>query len=191
MYVLIASLWEAYCEDIVTESLDQIVAHAGSYQSLPPVLIKEIAKNIQSGKGTAWDLAGEGWRDYIKARRDGFEQKRNKEFAGTKSASVEQFFYQVLGIEQLSASWKFAGYALICENLDAHLDRRNTLVHRFSPGRIISKKDVKDFFNIVSMLVEYTDEIVDEMLTATTGESRWTAYKIGSADANLSSEARG
>lgn len=30
VYVLIASLWEAYCEDIVTESLDHITAYAPS-----------------------------------------------------------------------------------------------------------------------------------------------------------------
>lgn len=41
---------------------------------------------------------------------------------------------------------------------------------------MLNKKDVKSFFNIVSRLIEYTDEMVDEMLTATTGKSRWTAY---------------
>ena len=76
VYVLIASLWEAYCEDIVTESLDHITAYAPSYSALPSGLVSEIEKNIRSGNDSPWELAGEGWREYQEApglRRNGIK----------------------------------------------------------------------------------------------------------------------
>jgi hypothetical protein len=114
VYVLVSSLWEAYCEDIVTESLDHIAAHALSCRALPSSLISEIEKNIRSGKDSPWELAGEGWREYLKRRRDGFEKRRNREFAGPKSRSVEEFFFNSLGIERLCDRWRAAGSPLIC-----------------------------------------------------------------------------
>jgi hypothetical protein len=176
VYVLIASLWEAYCEDIVTESLDYIAAHAPSCRALPSGLVSEIEKNIRSGKDSPWELAGEGWREYIKKRREGFEKKRNRDFTGPKSRSVEEFFYNVLGIEELCDSWRAAGPPNICEDLDAHLDRRNSLVHRITPGRVVEKADVKNFFRLVWNLAMYTDDVVDDMLTKVTGKSRWKGH---------------
>jgi hypothetical protein len=121
-------------------------------------------------------LAGEGWREYIKKRRAGFEKKRNRDFAGPKSKSVEEFLYNVLGIEDLCDSWRAAGTPHICEELDAHLDRRNSLVHRITPGRVVAKTDVKTFFKLVWNLVMYTDDVVDGMLTNVTGKSRWKGH---------------
>ena len=40
----------------------------------------------------------------------------------------------MLGIEGLRDSWKAVGTPDICEELDVHLDRRNSLVHRITPG---------------------------------------------------------
>ena len=180
VYVLIASLWEAYCEDIVTESLDHITAYAPSYRALPSGLVSEIEKNMRSGKDSPWELAGEGWREYVKKRRTGFEKRRNRDFAGPKSKPVEEFFYNVLGIEHLCDSWTAAGTPHICEELDAHLDRRNSLVHRMTPGRVVEKADVKTFFKLVWHLVTYTDDVVDDMLTNVTGKSRWRGHVAAS-----------
>jgi hypothetical protein len=175
IYVLVASLWEAYCEDVVTEALNHLVARAPAYGSLPPGLISDVEKSIRSGKDSPWVLAGDGWRQYIRDRREGLERRRNKDFASPKSEPVEQFLRQVLGIESLCEEWRSAGWPGICDELDAHLDRRNTLVHRITPGRVIDKGDVRSFYKTVRLLVRYTDKAVDVMLTSATGESRWAS----------------
>jgi RiboL-PSP-HEPN len=187
-YVLVASLWEAYCEDVATECLNHIAVHAPTYQSLPPSIIEDIQKNIRSGKGSPWDLAGDGWREYIRQRGKGYEIKRNKDFAGPKSGAVEQFFLRVLGVEDLCGRWQSSGSPLICDELDKHLDRRNTLVHRFNPGRVVNKQHVKEFYKTVWRLVACTDGVADEFLTRTTGESRWTAEMA--ADTSQSATAK-
>src|ERR1022692_651483 len=40
-YVLVASLWEAYCEDIVEESVDLLVDHVPSWDKLPQPLTRD------------------------------------------------------------------------------------------------------------------------------------------------------
>jgi hypothetical protein len=174
-YVLVASLWEAYCEDLVTECLNYITAHASTPMTLPQSIREDIQKSMRSGKDSPWDLAGDGWREYIKNRNRGFERKRNKDFAGPKSTAVEEFFLTALGVEDLRGKWRTSGWASICEELDAHLERRNKIVHQFTPGRTVNKNDVKTFCRIIVRLVAYTDTVADEFLIQTTGQSRWTS----------------
>lgn len=174
-YVLLASLWEAYCEDIVTECLNYITEYAPTYNALPQSILEDIKKSIRGGKDSPWDLAGDGWREYVRNRNSGFERKRNKDFAGPKSAAVEELFLNALGIEDLRSRWRASGSHSICDELDAHLERRNTIIHRFTPGRVVNKNDVRDFCRTVMRLVSYTDTVADEFLIRTTGESRWTS----------------
>lgn len=174
-YVLIASLWEAYCEDLVTECLDYVTEYAPTYRALPQSIIDDIKKSMRSGKDSPWDLAGDGWREYVRNRNRGFERKRNRDFAGPKSAAVEELFVSALGIEDLRSRWQALGPASICDELDAHLERRNGIVHQFIPGRVVNKNDVKEFCRIVLRLVSYTDTVTDEFLIRTTGESRWSS----------------
>ncbi len=177
-YVLIASLWEAYCEDVVTECIDQITEYASTYRALPQTIREDIQKSIRSGKDSPWDLAGDGWREYVRNRNKGFERKRNREFTGPRSAAVEQLFLNAMGLEDLCNKWQTSTWPTICDELDACLEQRNIIVHQFTPGLIMKKADVKNFCKIVMHLVACTDKIADEFLIQTTGESRWTSKMI-------------
>jgi RiboL-PSP-HEPN len=174
-YVLVASLWEAYCEDLVTECLDYTTEYAPTPMALPRSIREDIQRSMRSGKDSPWDLAGDGWREYVKDRNKGFERKRNKDFAGPKSAAVEELLFNALGIEDLRGRWRTSGWASICDELDTYLERRNAIVHRFTPGRTVNKNDVKTFCRVIVRLVAYTDTVADEFLIQTTGESRWTS----------------
>jgi RiboL-PSP-HEPN len=191
-YVLVASLWEAYCEDLVTECLDHITQYAPTYHALPYSIREDIQKGMRSGKDSPWDLAGDGWREYVRNRNRGFEKKRNKDFAGPKSAAVEEFFLSVLGIENLCSRWQISGSPGICDDLDAHLELRNRIIHQFTPGRVVNKNDVKKFCRTAISLVACTDMVVDEFLVQTTGESRWMSMMAATvADSGESSRTSG
>jgi hypothetical protein len=177
-YVLVASLWEAYCEDLVTECLDYITEYAPTPLALPQSIREDIQKSMRSGRGSPWDLAGDGWREYVKNRNKGFERKRNKDFAGPKSAAVEELFLNALGIEDLRSRWQISGSPSICDELDAHLERRNIIVHQFTPGRTVNKNNVKDFCKVTVRLIGYTDTVANEFLVQATGESRWTSTMV-------------
>jgi RiboL-PSP-HEPN len=178
-YVLVASLWEAYCQDIVTEALDILIDYAPTWEQLPRQLTHDIAKEIRSSNMplmAAWDLAGDGWRKHIKDRQEAHAFQRNYDFSGPKSANVERLFSESLGLRDIRNAWKQAEGLTVCSDLDAHLDRRNNIIHEIEPGPMVNKRDVKAFYGIVRRLVKCTDKIVDDMLTTSTGKSRWTSY---------------
>jgi hypothetical protein len=122
-----------------------------------------------------WELAGDGWRQYIRDRQEALAYERNYSFAGPKSASVERFFNESLGLSGIREILCRGEWPEISQDLDYHLEQRNTLVHRITPGPTVRKKDVKDFYNIICCLVRCTDHVIGEMLISTTGASRWTS----------------
>ena len=178
-YVLVASLWEAYCQDIVTEALDILVDHAPTWEQLPRQLARDIAKELRNNNMpllAPWELAGDGWRAYIKDRQEAHSYQRNYDFSGPNSANVERLFSESLGLRDIRDSWKQADSLTICSDLDSHLDRRNNIIHQIEAGPMVNKRDVKDFYFVVRRLVRHTDQVVDDMLTNSTGKSRWTSY---------------
>jgi hypothetical protein len=178
-YVLVASLWEAYCEDVVTESIDLLVQFAPTWKSLPRRLVRDVAKELRQGDAVLlapWELAGDGWRKYIKDRQTQLAYQRNYDFAGPKSASVERFFSESLGLPAIRDVWREKEGPSICSALDGHLDQRNNIVHRITSGPTVNKRDVNDFYNVVRRLVKRTDQAIDQMLTSATGESRWSSF---------------
>jgi hypothetical protein len=174
MYVLVASLWEAYCEDIVAECLDLLVAHVSGWKELPQRLARDIAREIRNGEVilAPWELAGDGWRQYVKDRQEARSYGRNYDFSGPKSGSIERFFSESLGVPSIRNFWRDKEGQSICEDLDAHLARRNSIVHQIAPGPAVNKRDVKDFYGVVRRLVKCTDRVMDGMLTDATGKSR-------------------
>lgn len=178
-YVLVASLWEAYCEDVMSESLALLVDHAPSWSSLPPRLTRDISKELRKDDSVVlapWMLAGDGWRQYVKDRQSARSYERNYDFSGPKSASVERFFSEGLGLTGIRGYWQAKIGPDICQRLDKHLETRNTIVHQITPGRIVFKRDVKDFYSIVRRLIKSTDQAIDELLVAATGQSHWQSY---------------
>jgi hypothetical protein len=181
-YVLVASLWEAYCQDVVAEALDLLVDHAPTWRELPRPLARDIAKELRHADTplfAAWGLAGDGWRQYIKDRQTGRAYQRKYDFSGPKSANIERFFSESLGLPGIRDAWRQAEGPDICSDLDAHLDRRNNIVHKILPGPMVNKRDVKAFYAIVRRLVKCTDQVTDELLIKVTGRSRWKSYVKG------------
>jgi RiboL-PSP-HEPN len=185
-YVLVASLWEAYCQDVLTESLTLLVDHAPSWNSLPRRLTRDISKELRKDDSVTlapWMLAGDGWRQYVKDRQLRLSYERNYDFSGPKSASVERFFSEGLGLTGIRDYWRTKVAPEICHKLDEHLDARNVIVHQITPGRIVFKRHVKDFYSVVRRLIKCTDQAIDELLIAATGQSHWQSYvRIGPVD---------
>ena len=72
--------------------------------------------------------------------------ERNYDFSSPRSASVEQFFSELLGIPGIRQAWQAKEGPEVCRKLDDHLERRNTIVHKITPGPAVYKRDVKAFY---------------------------------------------
>jgi hypothetical protein len=184
-YVLVASLWEAYCEDALTECLTLLVDCIPTWRQLPQRLKRDIAKELRKDETllATWALADDGWRQYVKDRQLARSYERNYDFSGPKSANVERYFSEFIGVADIRDTWRAKEGEDICLRLDNHLDTRNSIVHQITPGPTVFKRDVKDFYDVVRRLIRCTDQVMDEMLKKVTGKSRWISYvKSGPVD---------
>ena len=185
-YVLVASLWEAYCEDVLAECLTLLVDYVPTWKQLPQRLARDIAKELRKDDTVLlapWELADEGWRQYIKDRQLARSYGRNYDFSSPKSANIERYFSEFLGLTDIRDTWRAKEGDDICRRLDDHLDTRNSIVHQITPGPTVFKRDVKGFYDVVRRLIRSTDQAMDEMLKKATGKSRWISYvKSGPVD---------
>ncbi|EEP74642.1 hypothetical protein MCAG_04969 [Micromonospora sp. ATCC 39149] len=181
--VLVAALWEAYCEDVAEEGLHLLVQHAPSWESLPRPLLKSVAKELRrlDEEFAPWSLAGEGWRQYLTDRLALLGQKRNYSFATPKSKNVDTLFLESIGIVRISDSWSLPqGADWARSELDRFIDQRNMIAHRYVPGDIVAKRHVREFFNLVAGLVARTDAEVGRVVAEVTGRNRWVEASIPS-----------
>src|SRR5712692_1224674 len=105
--VLLCAIWEAYCEDVADEALRHLLAHLRDPSDLPEGLRRRIAKELKDDKHelSPWKVAGAGWKTHLRTRLNSLRETRNIEWNNPKSANVDRFFDDVLGIVKLSDAW--------------------------------------------------------------------------------------
>ena len=174
--VLVAAMWEAYCEDMADESLALLVRYAPGWQNLPQPLLKAVTKELRNLNEdlAPWMLAGDGWRQYLMDRQPILAQKRNYSFATPKAKQVDSLFLESAGIVRISDNWRLPqGPEWARQELDRYIDMRNAIAHRYAPGSFVTKKDVRAFYNLVAFLVAQTDAAVGSLIEQVTGQNRW------------------
>lgn len=66
--VLIAAVWEAFCEDLAAEARKHLVAHIPRATALPDEVKRPIATHIENkekNEPAIWDLADDGWKAVV------------------------------------------------------------------------------------------------------------------------------
>ena len=109
--VLLSAFWEAFCEDLASEGVAHLVAHAADWTALPKSLQKKVAKELESDAHelAVWKLAGDGWRDVLKKRLDLYTEERNWGMNSPKATRIDDLFEGALGIPKVSAAWRWPG----------------------------------------------------------------------------------
>ncbi|GAA3430538.1 HEPN domain-containing protein [Kutzneria kofuensis] len=178
MYVLVAALWESYCEDVISEALDLLAKHAYSPADLPLTLQKVIASDLRSDKHelAVWKIAGDGWKDCLRQRLDSLRGPREWLFNSPKSSSVDDLFARSLGIERISDSWRVNDLSVeeVRKALDRCIAIRGAIAHRAGTADSqASKIGVKRFINLVISLVRSTDMAIENVIRSCTELSGW------------------
>ncbi|WP_346960763.1 HEPN domain-containing protein [uncultured Arthrobacter sp.] len=176
VYVLIAALWEAYCEDLALEAATTITENAASWEQLPLALKKRIAKDIRDDKNDLgpWKLAGDAWRIHCLERLPGIA--RATLFNSPKPTQIDELFLQAIGLPNLSASWTAGPDGVDPrERLLECMGVRGAIAHGDTPATLITPKMISDFYQTVMRLVEETDEAVRGFIATTIGSSPWDA----------------
>lgn len=182
VYLLVAALWETYCEDLLFESVGHLVHGARGPEQLPLRLRRNIAAELREDRHdlAAWRLAGDGWRS--EALEGARRLRETLVFHSPKASQVDSLFDRHLGMHRLSEAWPSHRDEPAAKALDAHLFRRGALAHR--AGEVsVTKAEVSDFYQLTSSLTAPTDLAVGQHLASHTGKDPYAQSAAGTDSA--------
>jgi hypothetical protein len=175
--VLITAIWEAYCEDIVSEGIQHIVTHSASADLLSKTIRKTIAKELKADLNelAIWQIADNGWRAVLQSRLERLSAKRSRELNTPRTENIKVLFSDALGIDDISKAWKWAGMssAQATKKLDQFITLRGEIAHRGAGQSSVTKWNVQDFLNHVKQLVRKTGKQVNTHVKNMTGQALW------------------
>ena len=173
-YLLIAALWETYCEDVLAETAALLIAGISDPKQLPVAIQRAVAKDIKEDKHelSPWDLADDGWRSIVQRRAA--RLFREVAFNSPKSTNVDDLFRRTLGIGSISKEWSTDRAENPASQLDFHLHRRGELAHR-AASVAITKQQVSDFYQLTTALTRSTDLTLGRFLQTATGHDPYAA----------------
>lgn len=158
--VLIAAIWEAYCEDIAAEAVNHLIDNLTDPSALPNELKKKIASELKAEKHELeiWKLAGNGWKAILAARVAILTSERNTKLNTPKTSQINDLFNSTLGLGNVSASWKWKNMtaARAATKLDGYLTLRGAIAHRGATATAVKKTHVTAFFSHIKRLVVKT-----------------------------------
>lgn len=167
-YLLIAALWETYCEDVVLETMDELLVGTSDPKTLPVAIRRAIAKDLKGDKHelSPWQLAGEGWRQLARDRAR--RLCTDAVFNSPKTGNVDELFKKTLGITELSKCWTTDRVADARTALDDHLTQRGNIAHRAATTSV-TKRQVSDFYQLVMDLTKSMDTYLGVFVLDATG----------------------
>jgi hypothetical protein len=171
--VLISAIWEAYCEDIVSESLKHLVEHSTNSSTVSNEMKKTIAKELKQDKNelAIWQIADNGWKAILVR----MAKMRALHFNTPKSENIKDFFREVLGIDDIleTWSWEKMSPSEAAKTLDKFITMRGDIAHRGIRQQSVTKSEVQNFLEHIRRLVHKTDAEVNGHLKEATGQSLW------------------
>jgi hypothetical protein len=172
--VLISAIWEAYCEDVVSEALDHLLQQL-SPDKLPEDLKTQIAKELRKNPDdrAVWQLAGFGWKAFVKQRLPDLTRERNTRLNTAKTPQINELFQKGIGLSNVSSHWRWKKMSATdaATKLDGYITLRGEIAHRGKAAEKVKKTTVTDFFGHVNTLVEKTDEAVNEFVKTNSGRA--------------------
>lgn len=162
--VLICAIWEAYCEDIAAEGLENIVNDATSADNLSEDIKKQVVKYLEKEKHDlkAWKLADRGWRDLLRSMLVDLQEQRNRNLNTPKSDNINDLFEKSLGINKISTHWRWKKMSShqSTVKLDKYINLRGAIAHRGKAGETVQKQQVIAFLNHVKQIVDIIETVV-------------------------------
>jgi hypothetical protein len=174
-FVLIAAMWEAFCEDLAHEGAQILVQNASTWQDLPRSLKQRISLDLKADAHelSAWRLAGDGWRDFTLQRVT--DVARTTTFNTPKAGPIDALFEKALGLKSVSSSWesRWGGVNGPRAELDRAIELRGAIAHGASPAPSVTKKQVSAFYQLTADLAECTETAVGAFIAQQTGQDPW------------------
>jgi hypothetical protein len=183
--VLAVSCWEAFVEDLARHSFDWLLHRAETPAVFPRKVLTLASKELRLDQdaGRVWELADKGWRAVLAKHRDQVLRESVGRLNTPRAKQVDALFSDLLGISQLSSSWRWHNVAndRIKNALEDLVTRRGEIAHRVVASRSVTKKDVKDSTTLVIRLATTSSNTIRQFLMSKVpAEAPWAEYVVGS-----------
>ena len=181
--VFVASAWEAFVEDVATQAIDHIIANATDHEVVPLPVRKAAAKSMEEhlNELEVWKLAGDGWKDVVLRYRDDVIRDEISTFNTPKPRNVDTLFKKLLGIEKISAHWKWRGmsHTSASTKLRRFVETRGAIAHRGDLPQSVTKAYVEGHRLFINRLAVRTSNVVRTDVRTTVGTFPWPRSRTG------------
>jgi RiboL-PSP-HEPN len=162
--VLLVACWEAYLEDVAAFAFQKLLACCTEPREFPKDVLKRVGDSLRACKDERmiWNIAGDGW----KAALSDYRSKVIDSFHNPNSKSVDGFFFQVLGLKEISTCWHWPGMSVerARAKLNGLVSIRGSIAHRVKHTAPVHLSQVKNYRGHVRRLVQKTDRKIRRLL---------------------------
>lgn len=171
--VLLVACWEAYVEDLVKAALLFMTKNCADYRSFPKTVLERVASK-NSGLD-AWNLAGDGWKVALQANLTDVLARTIGTLNTPKTAQVDELYKKALGVDCLSASWRWNGRSVeqTTKALDELVTLRGSIAHRVTASAAVQKKDVVEARHLISRLAAKSSNQARTFVHKHSGKHPW------------------
>jgi hypothetical protein len=161
--VIICAFWQAYCEDVLCESLIKIAK--GKIRKVPDSLRAFVGRRlIGDDSMRPWALSGSGWKTEIARLATQFQADESHPLNSPSSASVRELFKTYLGIRDITKNWHWQRTSVVSatKRLDGFVRIRHRIAHRGRDEHPVLKSDFYSFGYLIGTLANKMEETLEE-----------------------------
>lgn len=181
--LFVAAAWEAFVEDVATQSIDHILSQANDHESIPLPLRRAAAKKLEEHPNeiAVWELAGVGWKSVVTRYRDDVIKSEISTFNTPKPHNVNALFKKLFGFENISTNWGWSGMssASACTKLRKFIETRGAIAHRGDLPQTVTRAYVEGHTKFINRLAVRTSNVVREEVRAEVGTYPWRGAHFG------------
>ncbi|HTO53838.1 MAG TPA: HEPN domain-containing protein [Myxococcota bacterium] len=177
--VLLTACWEAYVEDLAVAAFDELL-QAKSPDAIPPKVRAQVCEQLNKNPNATkpWSLAGDGWRNELRAYRDIVIDRHLRGFNTPKSENVDALFSDLIGLRALSSHWNIGRFETAEDSrkrLDDLVILRGDIAHRVKAARTVRKTWVRQTSFFIARLAGASSLAVEKFIKKHVGHCSWAS----------------
>ena len=175
--VLLCASWEAYIEDVATESF-KFMLRSSDDPKVFPAKVRVLASRhlLEDPDGRKiWDLAGSGWKKVMEGHSHSVINVVLRDFHAPKSGKIDTLFEHLLGLRKVSNSWRWRNMTVerARNKLDGFVEVRGDIAHRVRADRSIQLSWVRGRAEHLVGLVGTTEAALAKHVRKRVGKRPW------------------
>jgi hypothetical protein len=179
--VLLVACWEAFIEDLAATAFTIILRRAKSHEEISPKVRSQAGRSLTESQNPLelWQLAGDGWRDYLKKYKKTLFERYIGKLNTPKPEQIDDLYSHLFGIGNFSSTWHWAGVKSdkAFQKLHELCELRGAISHRVAATQKVYKETVIDYIEFINHLAVETSNRIRQLIVDQTGSEPWPINK--------------